>query len=114
MESDNWLEGQIAAAILCISLPTLRPLLPQRFSGTRGGSTSTSWKWPSTPSPTNEQHQYGGIDGGRAKRYRALSEDNLDKAVLTRTFAGAASSEPNGLGNYPMNAILVREDIEVV
>ena len=114
VESDNWLEAQIAAAILCISLPTLRPLLPERLSGTRGVSNSRNWIWPSTPRPTNEQHQYGGIGGGWAKRYRALGDDNFDKAVLTSTYAGAESSEPNELGNYPMNVILVREDIEVV
>ena len=114
VESDNWLEAQIAAAILCISLPTLRPLLPERLSGTRSASTSRNWKWPSTPSHTNEQHQYNGIDGGWAKLYRALNDDSFDKAVLTRTHAGAESSEPNELDNYPMNAILVREDIEVL
>ena len=123
MESGYWLEAQIAAAILCISVPTLRPLLPKdsllghwlkRYYGIRGGSTGQNWKWPSTPSHTNEQYQHSGTDEEWAKRYRALSDDNSDKAVLTRTYAGTESREPSGAGIYPMNAILVREDIEVV
>ena len=117
------MEAQITAAILCISLPTLRPLLPEdswleswlkRFFGRRGGSTSHNCKWPATPSRPNEQNQHSGTDGEWANRYRALSDDNFDKAVLTRTYAGTESREPGGPGLYPMNAILVREDIEVV
>ena len=111
------MEAQIAAAILCISLPTLRPLLLEHCllgNWLRRGSTYQNLTWPSAPSPTKEQHQHSGIDVGWAKRYRALRDDNFEKAVLTRTYAGPGLQEPSGLGNYPMNAILVREEIEVV
>ena len=119
LDSGYWLEAQISAAILCICLPTLRPLIPKEsapeewfkrfYSQRRRGRrfTDKKWKWALDPSGSNKQHQRNDTD-------RALSEDGSDQAVLTRVYLGADSREPGGLNNYPMNAISVRQEIDVV
>ncbi|KAL9136914.1 MAG: hypothetical protein Q9175_001872 [Cornicularia normoerica] len=122
-QSGYWLQIQLSVAIVCICLPTLRPLIPRGSPFTTklktyyhslfGHSTQSS-EWNSKRGGVDDRNEISGPKMKRAKHYKNLSEDSSDKIALTNASPGDRSRDANGTKPDAMQAIAVERDANVV
>ncbi|KAI4198672.1 MAG: hypothetical protein LQ350_005144 [Teloschistes chrysophthalmus] len=119
--SGQRVNAQINVGIVCACLPTLKPIFPKNTAVTtavrdivfsiRSRLRSTRPSQFSKDKATN-----GGINNAslvnREDRYKKMSGDAIDKAFLTEVTNGKELFGPNG--DYPMDHIRVRDEVEVV
>ena len=123
IENNYWLQGQLAAAIVCICLPTLKPLLPKEifslaklrtiYDSLVSSKTRFS-KWTSKAGKSKDEYPLSSIDGRRAESYKTLSEESTYQPALTTDSLVLQSKDPDNGGTFPMQAIAGRSDHEIV
>ena len=122
-QSGEWLQIQLSVAIVCICLPTLRPLLPRGTTvGTKLKTYYQSLFGLSAGSSTRSSRRGGlgdrsgsrGPTGRRPKEYVNLKDGNLDARLITSISSGDRSRHVDKADAYPMHAIAVEHEVNVI
>ena len=122
-QNGYWLQVQLSVAIVSICLPTLRPLLPrgttistklktyyQSLLGLSAGSST----WSSRCGGLANKSASSGSIGERAKEYENLKQGSPDMRLMTNISYGGRSRHIDKTDAYPMHAIAVDHEVNIV
>ena len=122
-QSGYWLQVQLSVAIVCICLPTLRPLMHQgspflaklrTYCQSLFGFSTQGSKWTSKQGGFDDKNDFSRAAGGKGNMYKNLGEGFSDHTILTSVTSGDGRNDASRASEYPMDAIAVEHHVDVV